>query len=112
MAFKLSKQQLAVRDALASSLREKAAALNAALSSSRAVPWVSATKPPETSWPRRKTALIFAGDLRLITHTISVIRRKATAMPAKGAISEGFNTFCPRFAHCTTDQPSDEELEQ
>ena len=31
MAFKLSKQQLAVRDALASSLREKAAALNVAI---------------------------------------------------------------------------------
>ncbi len=70
------------------------------------VPWVSATKPPETSWPRRKTRLIFAGDLRLITHTISVMRTKATARPAKGEISEGFNTFCQRLDHCTTDQPS------
>ena len=26
-------------------------------------------------------------------------------MPAKGAISEGFNTFCQMFVHCTTDQP-------
>ena len=70
------------------------------------VPWVRATKPPETSWPRRKTRLTFAGDRRLITHTISVIRANATAMPAKGAISDGFSTFCQRPAHSTTSQPS------
>ena len=63
------------------------------------VPWVRATKPPETSCPRRKRRLIFAGDRRLITQTISVIRANASAMPANGAISEGFSTFCQRPAH-------------
>jgi len=70
------------------------------------VPWVSATKAPETSWPRRKTRLIFEGDLRLITHTITVMSTKAMARPAKGEMSDGFNTFCHRPDHCTTDHPS------
>ena len=69
------------------------------------VPCVRATKPPETSWPRRKTRLIFAGDRRLITQTITVISANATAMPANGAISDGFSTFCQMPDHCTTDQP-------
>ena len=69
------------------------------------VPCVRATKPPETSCPRRKTRLIFAGDRRAITQTISVISANATASPANGAISDGFSTFCHRPAHCD-DRPA------
>ena len=69
------------------------------------VPCVSATKPPETSCPRRKSRLTFAGDRRLISQTMPVIRANATAMPANGAIRDGFSTFCQRPAHCTTSQP-------
>ena len=84
------------------------------------VPCVSATKPPEMSCPRRKTRLTFAGDCRLITQTIEVISRNAIAMPANGAISDGFNTFCQMPAHshdapalrhdCGAHDPADQRM--
>ena len=69
------------------------------------VPCVRATNPPETIWPFRKMRLIFAGDRRLITHTIRVIMANASASAANGAISEGFSTFSQSPAHSTTSSP-------
>ncbi len=70
------------------------------------VPCVRATKPPEMSWPRRKTRLTVAGDRRLMNHTSSVIRANAIRSAANGAIREGFSTFSQTPAHSTTPRPS------
>ena len=70
------------------------------------VPWVSATNPPETSWPRRKTRLTRAGERRATIQTITVISANATAIPANGAISDGFSTFVQSPSHWTTSQPA------
>ena len=70
------------------------------------VPWVSATKPPETSWPRRKTRLTRAGERRATSQTMTVISANATASPANGAISDGFSTFVQSPSHWTTSHPA------
>ena len=58
------------------------------------VPWVSATKPPETSCRRRKMRLTFAGERRLITQTIARHqgeREREARRTARSAT--GFSTF-------------------
>ena len=47
------------------------------------VPWVRATKPPETSWPRRKTRLTFAGERRATSQTIDGHQRERDGEPGE-----------------------------
>ena len=75
------------------------------------VPCVKATKPPETSWSRRKTRLTVPGERRRITQVIAIISAAAMASPANGAISEGISTLSFSPSQLTTLQPAAAMLE-
>ncbi len=70
------------------------------------VPWVNATKPPDTSWSRRKTRFTVPGDRRWISHVIAIISAAAPNSPAKGAIRDGRSTFSRMPSHLTTSNPA------
>ncbi len=69
------------------------------------VPCVKATKPPETSWSRRKTRLTIPGERRRISHVTETINAAAMKSPAKGAISEGISTLSVSPCHLTASTP-------
>ena len=69
------------------------------------VPCVSATKPPETSWPRRKMRLILAGDRRLIIQTISGHQGEREGDPGEGGDQRGLQHLLPK-ARPLDDRPS------
>ena len=75
------------------------------------VPCVNATKPPETSWSRRKTRLTVPGERRWITQVIAIISAAAMKSPANGAISEGISTLSFSPSQLTTLQPAAATLE-
>ena len=70
------------------------------------VPWVKATKPPETSCRRRKTRFTTPGwRLRMIHRSASMIAA-ARAIPKNGARSDGTSTLSTSPCHWTTSRPA------
>jgi hypothetical protein len=69
------------------------------------VPCVNATKPPETSWARRKYAFTREGERRAMSQVIPRIKANAMITPRKGARRDGTSTFSLIPPHWTTSHP-------
>ena len=69
------------------------------------VPWVNATKLPDTICPRRKKRFTRLGDRRLMTQMMAIISAKATAKPTIGDRIPGMTTLSQMPFQLMTSSP-------